>query len=50
MEYYKKAVEETNLVEKEKHLAYTYIALGHIMHLIQDMTVLEHVKNEDKLV
>lgn len=47
--YYLRALTERAIDEREKYLAFTFKALGHIMHLVQDASVPSHVRDDAHL-
>ncbi len=48
-DYYFKALTSETKSERDKYWGMTFEALGHVMHLIQDMASPAHVRNDDHL-
>ena len=48
-EYYFKALTSETKSDRDKYWGMTFQALGHVMHLIQDMASPAHVRNDDHL-
>jgi hypothetical protein len=45
-ELFYKALTESNTAERERYLAETFLTLGHVLHLLQDMAVPAHTRND----